>query len=270
MQRIGTDERIMFPRAIAIYYKGGSPVMYERKKVNTLAKEYEQILDIYEVDKYGNVYGKDGMELKQSLNSSGYKQVSLKLRNERRWKKCFVHRLVGYGFVHGYTEEKNEIDHIDGNKIHNKWYNLRWCTRKENMKNEITVERMWNQNSNGKCYVYDYRLNYIGAYTNVKEAQNELHRTFRGLNTRCKEYYILQDTDLSRILKINKKSSYHSIVVTDIETHKKYYFYSKTQAMKFFDNKVNITQAIQKNWTVRGKYKVRILNYKKLIGMLDL
>ena len=40
--------------------------------------------------------------------------------------------------------------------------------------------------------------------------------------------------------------------------------------MKFFDNKVNITQAIQKNWTVRGKYKVRILNYKKLIGMLDL
>ena len=49
----------MFPRAIAIYYKGGSPVMYERKKVNTLAKEYEQILDIYEVDKYGNVYGKD-------------------------------------------------------------------------------------------------------------------------------------------------------------------------------------------------------------------
>ena len=62
MQRIGTDERIMFPRAIAIYYKGGSPVMYERKKVNTLAKEYEQILDIYEVDKYGNVYGKDGME----------------------------------------------------------------------------------------------------------------------------------------------------------------------------------------------------------------
>lgn len=32
--------------------------MYERKKVNTLATEYEQVLDIYEIDKYGNVYGK--------------------------------------------------------------------------------------------------------------------------------------------------------------------------------------------------------------------
>lgn len=60
--------------------------MYERKKVNTLATEYEQVLDIYEIDKYGNVYGKDGMELVQSFNSSGYKQVALKLQGERRWK----------------------------------------------------------------------------------------------------------------------------------------------------------------------------------------
>ena len=77
--------------------------MYERKKVNTLAKDYEQVLDIYEVDKYGNVYGKDGNELKQSYNSTGYKQVALKLKGERRWKKCFVHRLVGYGFVSGHS-----------------------------------------------------------------------------------------------------------------------------------------------------------------------
>ena len=41
--------------------------MYERIKVNTLAKEYEQVLDIYEVDKYGNVYGNNGIELKLLL-----------------------------------------------------------------------------------------------------------------------------------------------------------------------------------------------------------
>ena len=69
--------------------------MYERKKVNTLAKEYEQILDIYEVDKYGNVYGKNGMELKQSLNSSGYKQVSLKLEINGDGKSVlFIDQLV--------------------------------------------------------------------------------------------------------------------------------------------------------------------------------
>lgn len=244
--------------------------MYKRIRVNTLAPEYEKVLDIYEIDKYGNVYGNNGMELVQSFNSSGYKQVSLKLQSERRWKKCFVHRLVCYAFVKGHTKEKNEVDHLDGNKLNNRWNNLRWCTHTENMKNPNTVLKMLDSNSYGKCYVYDFRLNFIGVYTNMKEAQEELHRTFRGLNTRCKEYYLLQDTNLERILKINKKSVYHSIVITDIETHEKYYFYSKTEAAKFFNNKVNITQAIQKNWTIRGKYKVRILNYKKLIGMLDL
>ena len=59
--------------------------MYERVKVSTL-EGYEQVLDIYEVDKYGNVYGINGVELKQSYNNKGYKQVSLKLKNKRRWK----------------------------------------------------------------------------------------------------------------------------------------------------------------------------------------
>ena len=71
-------------------------------------------------------------------------------------------------------------------------------------------------------------------------------------------------------MKLDRKQKLQSVVITDIETHKKFYFYSNREARRFFDNKVNITQAIQKNWTVKGKYKVRNLNYKKLIGMLDL
>lgn len=243
--------------------------MYERIKVNTLAKEYEQVLDIYEVDKYGNVYGNNGIELKQGYNSSGCKQVSLKLKNKRRWKKCLVHILVALAFVSGRTEQYNEVDHIDTNKNNNKWNNLRWTDRIGNMSNENTVFKMWNKNGI-ECYVYDFKLNYIGKFGSLDEAQKEIGRTIHGINTRVKEYYILDSPDLKKVLKINKKQKIQSIVITDIETNKKYYFYSNRQARKFFDNKVNITQAIQHNWTVRGKYKVRNLNYKKLIGMLDL
>ena len=243
--------------------------MYERIKVNTLAKEYEQVLDIYEVDKYGNVYGNNGMELKQSYNSSGYKQVSLKLKNKRRWKKCLVHRLVALAFVSSRIEQYNEVDHLDTNKNNNKWNNLRWTDRIGNMSNENTVFKMWNQNGI-ECYVYDFKLNYIGKFGSLDEAQKAIGRVIHGINTRVKEYYILDSPDLKKVLKVNKKQKIQSIVITDIETNEKYYFYSNRQARKFFDGKVNITQAIQKNWTVRGKYKVRNLNYKKLIGMLDL
>lgn len=242
--------------------------MYERIKVNTL-DGYEQVLDIYEVDKYGNVYGKNGIELKQTYNSTKYKQVSLKLKKERRWKKCFVHRLVALAFVDGRTKELNEVDHKDTNKENNKWYNLKWTDRKGNMNNENTVVNMWGMNG-VVCYVYDYRLNFIGKFESISDAEKEINETIRAINIRTKKHYILDKPDLSLILKINKKQKIQSIVITDIETHEKFYFHSNREARKFFNNKVNITQAIQKNWTVKGKYKVRSLNYKKLIGMLDL
>lgn len=243
--------------------------MYERKRVSTLSKEYEQVLDIYEVDKYGNVYGANGMELKQSYNSSGYKQVALKLKNKRRWKKCLVHRLVGYGFVGGRTEVKNEIDHKDTKKENNRWNNLQWVDHKGNMANENTQYKMWG--ANGKeCYVYDYLLNFIGKFSSLDEASKKIGRTISGINIRIHEYYVLEKPDLSFVLKINRKQKLQSIVITDIETHEKFYFCSNREARKFFENKVNVTQAIQKNWTVKGKYKVRALNYKKLIGTLDL
>lgn len=243
--------------------------MYERKRVNTLAKEYEQVLDIYEVDKYGNVYGADGKELKKCFNSSGYYQVALKIKNKRKWKKCFVHRLVGYGFVKGHSEINNIIDHIDTNKLNNVWTNLRWGTQKDNMNNEITLSRIKEANGH-ECFVYDFRLNFVGKFNSMNDAQKTIGRAIKGLNTRVAEYYILAKPDLSIIPKINKRQKLQSIVITDIETYEKKYFYSNRQARRFFDNKVNITNAIQKNWTVRGKYKVRALNYKKLIGMLDL
>ena len=242
--------------------------MYERIKVNTL-DGYEQVLDIYEVDKYGNVYGKNGIELKQTYNSTKYKQVSLKLKKERRWKKCFVHRLVALAFVDGRTKELNEVDHKDTNKENNKWYNLKWTDRKGNMNNENTVVNMCGMNG-VVCYVYDYRLNFIGKFESLSDAEKEINETIRAINIRTKKHYILDKPDLSLILKINKKQKIQSIVITDIETHEKFYFHSNREARKFFNNKVNITQAIQKNWTVKGKYKVRSLNYKKLIGMLDL
>lgn len=242
--------------------------MYGRVRVNTLP-EYENVLDVYEVDRYGNVYGNKGIELKKRFNSKGYLQVALKMKNVRRWKHSFIHRLVGLAFVDGYSDVYNEIDHIDTNKLNNNYYNLQWTDHKGNMANPMTRDKM--QGIHGyPCYVYDFLLNYVGFYNSMLEAEKFLGITVNSVDSRVEKFYILSKPDLNLVLKINRKHKIQSVVITDIFTNEKKYFYSNREARRFFNGKVNITQAIQKNWTVRGKYKVRNLNYKKLIGMLDL
>lgn len=242
--------------------------MYGRIKVSTLPG-YEKVLDIYEVDRYGNVYGTDGIELAKNYNSTGYLQVSLKVKNERKWKKCFIHRLVGLAFVKGHTEEFNEIDHIDTDKLNNNDWNLRWTNHSGNMNNPLTLEKI-SETQGIRCWVYDFRLNYVGYFSSLQNAEKELGYTIHSVDSRIERFYILSKPDLNLVLKINRKYKIQSVVITDVFTNEKHYFYSNREARRFFDGKVNITQAIQKNWTVRGKYKVRNLNYKKLIGTLDL
>ena len=243
--------------------------MYERIKVNTLL-DFKDVLDIYTVDRYGNVYGTNGIELTKSFNSSGYLQVSLKVKDKRRYRKCFIHRIVAIAFV----ENKNpslfrEVDHIDTNKLNNCYDNLRWTDRKGNMANPLTKEKLKGINAI-PCYVYDYRLNYIGFYDSLSLAENNLGITIHSVDSRVERFYILSKPDLQLVLKINRKQKLQSVVITDLFTYQKRYFYSNREARRFFDNKVNITDAIKNNWTVRGRYKVRSLNYKKLIGMLNL
>lgn len=242
--------------------------MYERIRVNTLPG-YENVLDVYEVDKYGNVYGTNGIELKKATNTTGYYYVKLKVKQVRRWKFAFIHKLVALSFVDGRSDKFNEVDHKDTNKHNNNSYNLKWTDRKGNVNNPLTIQHM--QGINGiPCYVYDFKLQFVGYYDSLNNASKDLDISIRAVDTRVFQYYILSKPDLELVLKINRKQKLQSVVITDVNTHEKHYFYSNREARRFFDNKVNITQAIQKNWTVHGRYKVRSLNYKKLIGMLDL
>ena len=59
------------------------------------------------------------------------------------YKKARVHRLVAMTFLEfERTEERNEVDHINGCKTDNYVENLRWCTHKENMNNPITLNKI--------------------------------------------------------------------------------------------------------------------------------
>lgn len=91
----------------------------------------------YYVTKFGDVWSTENMiKLKGGIDNHGYRLVNL--GSEHNVK---VHRLVAQHFVaipedllaQGLTEENLVVNHLDGNKLNNRWDNLEWTTNEGNM-----------------------------------------------------------------------------------------------------------------------------------------
>lgn len=245
--------------------------MYERKQVSTLPG-FENINDTYTIDSYGIVRVNDKV-LNPADNGHGYKYIGFyvkaKNRNTKsRYLKAYVHRLVAMAFIDN-PDNKPEVDHINRIRDDNRVINLRWVTKIENANNQLTKERMIGINSNGLCYVYDYKAQFIGEFPSLCQA-NIFTNTAGKINKKVGQYFFLDKNDVRLIPRINKNCKANSIVITHIHTNEKYYFHSNREARRFFSNKINITDAIKSDATIYGLYKVRNLNYKKLIDSLDL
>lgn len=102
---------------------------------------------LYEVSNLGNVKSLDrirvyynaklkGKLLKQNETKKGY--LCVRLYNNGISKSFPVHRLVALTFIEN-IENKDQVDHIDGNCKNNTVNNLRWATAKENCNNPNTV-----------------------------------------------------------------------------------------------------------------------------------
>lgn len=235
-------------------------------KVNTLPG-YEDVLDVYYITQDGRVYSDFiKRDLSSRDNGNGYLIVSLKLKGIRKWKHAYIHRLVALAYIDN-PYNKKQVNHIDEDKYNNARDNLEWVTRVENVNHGTGIERQVRKRAEN-IYVYDYLLNFIGKYRGMSEATREIlgYRQPNGRNERIEDYFFLNNTiDNVNIMDIIKKSGYKPVVIEDTITGEKKYFPKNRDARRFFDNKVNVTDAIKYDWLVRKRYKIYNLDYKALL-----
>lgn len=156
-------------------------------------ENFKEINDcpIYSVSNYGNVViTETKYHLSLQENKTGYYQINLSMNS---FGTKLVHRLIAKEFIPN-PDNKQFVDHIDGNPLNNNVSNLRWATPQENacnkiMKNKHGASGIWYNKCNKKYIVtigYKQKKISLGSFHNVnvaiqtrKQAEAKYYKEFK-------------------------------------------------------------------------------------------
>lgn len=113
-------------------------IIYDMEEIWKEIKGYEGLYMVSNLGKITNV--KTGKLKSVHLDKhTGYYKVHL-CRNGKS-KNCFLHRIIAENFIPN-AFNKTEVDHINTIRTDNRISNLRWCTRKENRNNPLSLQHL--------------------------------------------------------------------------------------------------------------------------------
>lgn len=111
----------------------------------------------YEISNTGKIKSnfKGERILKTSINKYGYERLTVSYRDKIH--SLLIHQEVAKAFILN-PENKETVNHIDGNKFNNHSANLEWMTHEENMKHgyetglfkNINLNRVFTINKSGE------------------------------------------------------------------------------------------------------------------------
>lgn len=130
--------------------------------------------------------------LNSSSYKSGYKYVTLSSGGFRRKHK--IHRLVATAFIPN-TQNKREVNHLNGIKSDNRRDNLEWCTSSENQKHAFKIGlqvcmnhlRVGANNPNSRCVdMFSQSGVLIRKYDSMASAARDLKVSKSPISQACR------------------------------------------------------------------------------------
>lgn len=158
-----------------------------------------------------------GFTQKMKRGTVSYVQFSFKKDGKRY--HIPLHRMVAMAFISN-PNNYPYIDHIDGDGLNNRVDNLRWCTQKMNMRNEVTFDRFLQAMaerkgvSNTKLAVpvvqLDMQGNYIKTYPSMADCRvdgfqhSAVCRVCKGTKPQYKGYKWMYLSDYELLINKSK------------------------------------------------------------------
>lgn len=211
--------------AIGNCLKGLSKLAYkcrwEYEKKNNLENEIWKPVVLENVDMKDKTYFVSN--LGRFKNSYGLIMDNYKV-NETGYIRVYIynktyalHRLIALTFIEN-PENKEQVNHIDGNKLNNSVTNLEWTTCSENNLHKFKIGLGNNQTR--QIVQYDLEMNKINEFNSIAEAAKILNigkTNINGVLTNCRKtaggfvfkYADDKNIDFSKKITINKNIGRH-------------------------------------------------------------
>ena len=140
------------------------------KNLSGMEKEFNKKYFVSNLGRFKNSYGTIMDNYK--VNENGYIRVFI-------YNKTFaLHRLIALTFLEN-TENKEQVNHKDGNKLNNSIDNLEFVTNKENQLHKFQMGL--GNNYTRKIGQYDLNGNFIKEFKSIISAAKELNTSISNI-----------------------------------------------------------------------------------------
>lgn len=129
-----------------------------------------KILDrVWFISNEGKYFNESMQELKLANNGRGYLMCKIYRKSNLGFvnKNIYIHKLIAQGFIPN-SENKSQVNHINGDKSDNRVENLEWCNPLENNLHKVKIGNHTKRKGTS-INQYDLEGNFIKEWDSIKE-----------------------------------------------------------------------------------------------------